>query len=96
MTEPQKPPAPAETAETPGASAAKPSAGLSRRWTFGILIVAFLFVLMPFLFWQSTWFGRPLTDEEIVKNLAHTEHPRKTQHALSQIADRIVARDPAA
>jgi biotin carboxyl carrier protein len=48
---------------------------------------------MPFLFWQSTWFGRPLTNEEIAKDLADAEHPRKTQHALSQIADRIVARD---
>jgi hypothetical protein len=58
--------------------------------------VAFLFVLMPFLFWQSTWFGRPLTDEDIARNLADAEHPRKAQHALSQIADRIVARNPEA
>jgi biotin carboxyl carrier protein len=73
----------------------KPAAGMGRRWTLGILVVALLFVLMPFLFWQSTWFGRPLTDEEITKDLANAEHPRKAQHALSQIADRIVARDPA-
>ena len=94
MTEPENPPAPQETVETPAAPTAKPSTGLGRRWTFGILIVAFLFVLMPFLFWQATWFGRPLTDEEIGKNLADAEHLRKTQHALSQIADRMVARDP--
>ena len=50
---------------------------------------------MPFLLWQSTWFGRPLTDEQIEKNLADREHPRKAQHALSQIADRILSRDPA-
>jgi biotin carboxyl carrier protein len=67
---------------------------MGRRWTLGILVVALLFVLMPFLFWQSTWFGRPLTDEEIAKDLADAEHPRKAQHALSQIADRILARDP--
>ena len=69
---------------------------MARRWTYAVLALAFLFVLMPFLFWQSTWFGRPLTDEEIGKELADIEHPRKTQHALSQIADRIVAGDPAA
>jgi len=69
--------------------------GVARRWTYAVLALAFLFVLMPFLFWQSTWFGRPLTEEEIGKELADVEHPRKTQHALSQIADRIVAGDPA-
>jgi biotin carboxyl carrier protein len=61
---------------------------------YAALILAVLFVLMPFLFWRSTWFGRPLTDEEIQKNLADFTHPRKTQHALSQIADRVIARDP--
>ncbi len=73
----------------------KPS-GLSRRWLLGILVLAFLFVLMPFLFWRATWFGRPLTDEEIARNLADREHPRKVQHALSQIADHILSRDAAA
>ncbi len=77
-------------------SAHPASAGLSRRWLYAILILAFLFVLMPFLFWRATWFGRPLTDAEITKHLADPEHPRKAQHALSQIADRILSRDAAA
>lgn len=72
------------------------SAGLSRRWLFAILITALLFVLMPFLFWRATWFGRALSDAEITKYLADREHPRKAQHALSQIADRILSRNPAA
>lgn len=59
-----------------------------------MLIVAFLFVLMPFLFWQSSWFGRPLSDEAMDGALADTAHPRNTQHALAQIADRILRRDP--
>jgi len=82
--------------DVPRESNGQPPAGVARRWTYAVLALAFLFVLMPFLFWQSTWFGRPLTDEEIGKELADIEHPRKTQHALSQIADRIVAGDPAA
>jgi biotin carboxyl carrier protein len=49
---------------------------------------------MPFLFWQATWFGRPLSDAQVETNLADREHPRKAQHALSQIADRIASRDP--
>lgn len=69
--------------------------GINRRWLYGILILAFLFVLMPFLFWYSTWLGRPLSDEQVEKNLADGAHPRKAQHALSQIADRISSGDPA-
>ena len=79
----------------PASGPASTSTGLSRRWLYGILIIAFLFVLMPFLFWRATWFGRPLTDAEITKYLADREHPRKAQHALSKIADRIVSNDPA-
>ena len=67
--------------------------GVARRWTYAVLAVAFLFVLMPFLFWQSTWFGKPLTEEATARHLADREHPRKTQHALSQIADRILRGD---
>ncbi len=83
-------------AQSPGVAHPAPQAtGMRRRWLYLILIVAFLFVLMPFLFWQATWFGRPLTDAQIAKNLADREHPRRAQHALSQIADRILSPDPA-
>jgi biotin carboxyl carrier protein len=58
-----------------------------------ILVLTFLFVLMPFLFWQSTWFGRPLSADQLHLALADKEHPREIQHALSQIADRILAPD---
>lgn len=81
--------------DVPRESNGRPATSVGRRWTYAVLALAFLFVLMPFLFWQSTWFGRPLTDDEIGKQLADAEHPRKAQHALSQISDRIVARDPA-
>lgn len=70
---------------------AKP--GLKRRWLFVILALTFLFVLMPFLFWQATWFGKPLDDAQLEKSLADRAHPREIQHALSQLADRILARD---
>lgn len=75
--------------------AAPKPAGVPRRWVYVILVLALLFVLMPFLFWQGTWFGRPLTDAQIDKNLPDRDHPRKAQHALSQIADRMLSRDPA-
>jgi hypothetical protein len=71
------------------AAPAKPP--MKRRWLLIILALTFLFVLMPFLFWQATWFGRPLDDAQLQRALADTEHPREVQHALSQLADRIMA-----
>src|SRR5580658_2863298 len=74
---------------TPVSTSAKPR--MAAKWLFAILALTFLFVLMPFLFWQATWFGRPLNDDQLAKSLADTEHPREIQHALSQIADRILS-----
>ena len=33
-----------------------------RRASLLLIAVVVLFVLVPFLFWRGTWFGRPLTD----------------------------------
>jgi hypothetical protein len=62
---------------------------MKRRWLFAILALVFLFVLMPFLFWQATWFGRPLTDPEIAEYLSPGARPRDTQHALVQVEQRM-------
>lgn len=74
----------------------KARAPLGARWTFAILILAFLFVLMPFLFWNATWFGRPMTNSQIARALADHSHPREIQHALTQIEARIERGDPSA
>lgn len=66
---------------------------MKKRWMLVILVLTFLFVLMPFILWQSTWFGRPLSVDQLHQALADKEHPREIQHALSQIADRILAPD---
>ena len=47
-------------------------------------------VLVPYLFWRGTWFGRPLTDGEIDRFLQQSSNPRRTQHALVQISERIM------
>ena len=72
----------------------EPKKGMPLKWTYAILILAFLFVLMPFLFWRQTWFGSPLTDDELARNFADVQHPRKIQHALAQVEKRIADRDP--
>jgi len=59
-------------------------------------LTAWLIVLMPFLFWWSTWFGRPLSEKQIGEYLNDEKHPRHIQHALVQLGDRIARHDGAA
>lgn len=66
-----------------------------RRTPWPLAVVAVLFVVVPFLTWYWTWFGRSLSDGEIEKYLAEGQ-PRHAQHALSQIAERYERRDAAA
>ena len=73
-----------------------PSSAPSRRATLIVTIVAAMFIIVPFLFWLDTWFGRELTDEEIREYLADQEKPRKAQHALVQISERMSSGDPSA
>lgn len=61
---------------------------------FLLLLLVLLFVLVPFFFWHGTWFGRSLSEEETGKYLSETQRPRKTQHALVQIGERILRGDP--
>ena len=44
---------------------------------------------MPFLFWWSTWFGRPLNDKQMREYLNDNNHPRHIQHALVQLGQRM-------
>jgi len=51
---------------------------------------ALLLVLFPFLFWYGTWFGRKLSDGDITEYLNNAAgKPRKAQHALVQIGERL-------
>jgi hypothetical protein len=59
-----------------------------------VLIIALLFVLMPFLFWRATWFGGPMTEAQIRSALSGRERPRDIQHALAQLEPRIRRSDP--
>jgi hypothetical protein len=59
-------------------------------------VTAWLIVLMPFLFWWSTWFGRELSNKQLTEYLHDEKHPRHIQHALIQVGERIARHDPAA
>jgi len=69
---------------------------MSARNRFLFFLVAWLIVLMPFLFWWSTWFGRHLSDPQISEYLSDAKHPRHIQHALVQLAERMERRDAGA
>jgi biotin carboxyl carrier protein len=71
------------------AESAKPQKSFGGRWALGIVVLTLSFVVMPFLFWNATWFGRPITDAQISKALTDRSHPREIQHVLSQFETRI-------
>jgi hypothetical protein len=74
--------------------AARPKTLMAKKWLAAILVLTFAFVLMPFLLWYMTTFTRPLSDADLSAYLADSMHPRRAQHALSQIADRIMSPNP--
>jgi hypothetical protein len=61
-----------------------------------ILILAVLFVLGAFLTWYFSWFGRSLSDADITSYLSDQTHPRRVQHALLQVQERITSGDASA
>src|SRR5579871_6693563 len=77
----------------PAAPAAKP--GMAKKWLIAIVVLTFAFVLMPFLLWYMTTFTRPLSDADLGAYFHDSVHPRRAQHALSQIADRIMSSNAA-
>jgi hypothetical protein len=56
-------------------------------------LTAWLIVLMPFLFWWNTWFGRHLSDKQLTEYLRDEKKPRHIQHALIQIGERMAKQD---
>jgi biotin carboxyl carrier protein len=76
-------------AENSAAAAASPRHGMSTRNRVLFFVTAWLIVLMPFLFWWSTWFGRRLSDTQITEYLNDDKHPRHIQHALVQLGERM-------
>jgi biotin carboxyl carrier protein len=66
---------------------------MSTRNRILFFVTAWLIVLMPFLFWWNTWFGRQLSDAQLNEYLHDQKKPRHIQHALVQLADRMARHD---
>lgn len=71
-----------------------PKPRMSTRNRLLFFLTAWLIVLMPFLFWWNTWFGRQLSDQQLGEYLQDEKHPRHIQHALVQIGERMTRHDP--
>jgi biotin carboxyl carrier protein len=66
---------------------------MSTRNRILFLVTGWLIVLMPFLFWWNTWFGRHLSDKQVTEYLHDDAHPRHIQHALIQMGERMSRQD---
>jgi hypothetical protein len=69
---------------------------MSRTQKILFFATGWLIVLMPFLFWWNTWFGRQLSNQQLTEYLHDTKKPRHIQQALVQLSERISKNDPAA
>lgn len=67
-----------------------------RRVSIPLIILAILFVVVPFLTWYLTWFGRPLSEDDIGKYLRDEKNVRHVQQALTQVEERIEKGDASA
>src|SRR5438309_10940684 len=82
-----------DSSEKPASS---PDHKISPRNRALFFVTAWLIVLLPFLFWWNTWFGRQLPDKQISEYLQDEKHPRHIQHALVQLGERMSHHDSAA
>jgi hypothetical protein len=73
----------------------KPKRGMTRAQKILFFATGWLIVLMPFLFWWNTWFGRHLSDRQLNEYLHDDKKPRHIQHALVQMGERMAHGDAA-
>jgi len=74
----------------------KPQHSMLRTHKILFFATGWLIVLMPFLFWWNTWFGRHLSDQQMTEYLHDDKKPRHIQHALVQLGDRMSHQDASA
>jgi len=89
--QPQNPPEIAVLGSDP-----KPRRSITPTQKILFFVTGWLIVLMPFLFWWNTWFGRHLSDQQMTDYLHDDKKPRHIQHALVQLGDRMAHSDAAA
>ena len=81
---------------TPAQAGSTPKHSITPTQKILFFVTGWLIVLMPFLFWWNTWFGRHLSDQQLTQYLHDDKKPRHIQHALVQLGDRMTHNDAAA
>jgi biotin carboxyl carrier protein len=89
---PNSPPQTSDASQLADLQPRRPRMSTRNRLLF--FVTAWLIVLMPFLFWWNTWFGRQLSDRQLGEYLQDGTHPRHIQHALVQMGERMSRHDP--
>jgi hypothetical protein len=79
----------ASRSRIPESAPASAKRSMSRTQKILFFATGWLIVLMPFLFWWNTWFGRHLSDPQLTEYLHDDKKPRHIQHALVQLGDRM-------
>src|SRR5579864_1154902 len=87
---------PVTSASEPAPKPESPPHRMSTPHPLLFFLVAWLILLMPFLFWWSPWFGRHLSDAQLTEYLNDDKHPRHIQHALVQLGERMAGHDASA
>jgi len=85
-----------EISTLPNAAPPAPKRSMSRTQKLLFFATGWLIVLMPFLFWWNTWFGRHLSDQQLTEYIHDDKKPRHMQHALVQLGDRMGHNDATA
>jgi hypothetical protein len=66
-----------------------------RRSPVPLVLFTVLGLVLLFVFgWYRDWFGRPLSDAQILERLDETRPPREIQHALAQLEARLTPSYP--
>jgi len=87
--QPEVPPPVSDPQTKLDSGVSKPKRSMSRTQKILFFTTGWLIVLMPFLFWWNTWFGRHLSDQQLTEYLHDDKKPRHIQQALVQISDRM-------
>ncbi len=90
-----EPSTPTRAPDSSAAPTPKPKRSMSRTQKILFFATGWLIVLMPFLFWWNTWFGRHLSDQQLNEYLHDDKKPRHIQHALVQLGERMAHPDTA-
>jgi hypothetical protein len=86
---PERKPAEASNVSQEHEMKGRTARGVSNARVLLLMLLASFSAAIPLMVWHETWFGRKLSDAQMTEYLQETRRPRRIQHALVQISERI-------